>query len=98
MLKVDLTGIHVAGTAKTIATDMVELLRFIRKHADEIGEDDAALITLTVRDFAEMSLQSFPYYEQHKGTIQLSSNEESLKIAAEMLGWEKQGGSKSQLG
>lgn len=98
MLRVDLSGIHVAGTAKTIATDMVELLRFVRKHAEEIGEDDAALITLTVRDFAEMSLQSFPYYEQHKGTIQLSSNEESLKIAAEMLGWEKRDGSGSPLG
>lgn len=87
MLKVDLMGVHMAGTAQTIASDMVELLRFIAAHSKEIGEEDAALITLTVRDFAEVSLQGFPYYQRNRDKIELSSNEASLKLTAQMLEW-----------
>lgn len=87
MLKVDFAGVHMEGTAKTIATDLVELLRFIREHADEIGEDDAALITLAVRDFAEVSLQTYTYYQKHKDKIKLSGNEKSLKETAGLLEW-----------
>lgn len=87
MLKVDLMGVHLAGTAKTIAADMVELLRAIAEHADEIGEEEAARITLTVRDFAELSLQGFPYYQRNRDKIELASNEASLSLAAEMLEW-----------
>ena len=101
MLKVDLSGIHMAGTAQTIAQDMVELLRFIANHKAEIGEEEAALITLTVRDFAELSLQGFPYYQKHRDKIELASNEASLNLAARMLEWvnqpdEKQNETKSK--
>lgn len=87
MLKVDLMGVHMAGTAHVIANDIVDLLRFISDHAAEIGEEDAALITLAVRDFAEISLQGFPYYQRNRDKIKLSKTESSLKLTAEMLEW-----------
>ncbi len=89
MLRVDFSGIHMAGTAEQIAHDMVNLLKFIRDKSEEIGEDEAAIITLAVRDFAEMSLQSFPYYLRHRKEIRLANTKESLDLVAELMEWTK---------